>query len=262
MVGFAIKQQKASTAGSCDFSPQGTVPSRERVKLINVRIRDFTGNPALGLPSLVQQLPELVQITPLEGGAHLRTEHLHLVQGFYGRTCVSQGGSFLLPQDRPGVVGRPCEEQHQIRFEFTQKSRILFNRFHQRGAIRIERDVIQAAKGGRVFILFTNLFPQDMARDVEGLLREFVLGDRALDIGGQCLQYVYANAGRRSQARARRYLGGQKQIDRNVAIYFLENSQWNLQSAALELVPGDVLPGLADSQIRGNDLDASVRPLS
>jgi hypothetical protein len=59
-----------------------------------------------------------------------------------------------------------------------------------------------------------------------------------------------------------RNLGGKEEVDREVAIYFLEDREWDLQGAAFKVFPGNVVPSLKDSKIRGNDLDSPIGPLS
>src|SRR5215472_14250993 len=120
---------------------------------------------------------------------------------------------------------------------------------------------VQSAESRRVFVLLADRLTQNIAGDVECLLRQLILRKGKVKVRRQCLQNSHAHAGRGSETGSNTNLRGQKEIDGNVVSKLLNGSQGNCQLALLHLHAKYVVPCLHDTQVRGNHLDFSVRPL-
>ncbi len=101
---FAIEQQESAAACAGDFSPESAALEPEGVQLIDARSRNLGGNPALGLPAFVQQLPKPMEFSPFKAGTHPAAKRLHFVQSLDRSRVPAACGCFLLLQNAPGMM--------------------------------------------------------------------------------------------------------------------------------------------------------------
>src|SRR5262249_2317783 len=117
---------------------------------------------------------------------------------------------------------------------------------------------VEAAKRGGVFVLLADVVGENIAGDVKCAFGQLRFRKWHVQITGQRLQNVYAHARRRTQAGSGGDLRGQKTGDTNFGAQVLQHRDGNLEAALVNFERGNIAPTLADSQIRGDDLDALI----
>jgi hypothetical protein len=73
------------------------------------------------------------------------------------------------------MMSRSREEQHEVRLQCGQDARINVQRLDLGCSVRTEADVVEAAKGGGIFVLLAHVAFQAEASDAEGSFCEIVL---------------------------------------------------------------------------------------
>src|SRR5690348_2883879 len=94
-----------------------------------------------------------------------------------------------------------CEEQHEAAFQFAKAIAGNRNRLNRRRAIRVESNKVHTAESCSILVLLSDRFCQNVARNMERPLGQFIFRHGEIKISTQRLQYTDANAGRGSQAR-------------------------------------------------------------
>src|SRR5215469_16509032 len=155
-------------------------------------------------------------------------------------------------------MSRTGKKQHEAVLQIRHDRGPGVDGLDMRASIASKFDEVEAAKRGRVFILLPDVVAQNIAGDVKSAICQLLFGKRQVQIAGERLQNVDADACRRAQAGSRRDLRSQKQIDINLAAQVLQNRDRNLEAILMNFECGHVAPTLADSQVRGDDLDALI----
>src|ERR1700690_477005 len=147
-------------------------------------------------------------------------------------------------------MGGSGEEQQQAGLEFTDNFGFQVEGFHISGAILMERNEIQAAKGGGVFVLFADRSPQNIASNMESPLRKFIFRERQVTVSGEHFRKIDADAGGRTESRSGRNLRREKKVYRDIAPKLLQNGERDFKAVAAHLHACNVLPGLNSAKIR------------
>jgi hypothetical protein len=86
----------------------------------------------------------------------------------------------LFLQDRPGMMGGPGEEQHQVRLEFAQQPGIKIHGLHFRKTIGAKSNEIQTTECSRKFVLPADVPSQYITSDVERTFCEIIFLNRTI----------------------------------------------------------------------------------
>ena len=173
-----IEKQKAAAAGAGNLSAQRAALARYPIEVIDARIRDAVGDALLGLPCVVEQMAEVFKISALERGFHHGRSFFHLVQRLH---CGARGqarGFFLVGKNVPGMVRGAGKKQHQAGLQLGENAGIDVQGLDLGGAIGIKTDVVESAKGCRIFVLLAYVPSQADTGNVKRAFGEIVLRER------------------------------------------------------------------------------------
>src|SRR5271155_1638182 len=112
--GFGVEQKETTAAGPGNLAAENTVRSRYFVEMVDARARNALGNALLGLPGIVEQVAEVLEVAAQQSLFHQGGCFLYLVQRFHRGSVCDARGFFLVCKYVPGMVSGSRKEQHEI----------------------------------------------------------------------------------------------------------------------------------------------------
>src|SRR5579884_1145613 len=172
---LAIEKQEAAAACARYLTAYGSVLPGEAVKVINPAAGNFGGDALLGLPALVEQHPEGVQVAFLERVTHPRCQARNRMQGFERCAAVAPGRFLLLLENGLRLMRCPGKEEHKVCLKLAHEGGVEINRVDGYCSISGKTDIVQASKCRRVFVLLPDGISQQVSGDMKCALGQFVL---------------------------------------------------------------------------------------
>src|SRR5579875_3843115 len=207
----AVEEHVAAATRTRHLAPECALGDGRLIGGVDEVVGDLRGEPLLLLPRGTEQLAELGEAALQQGVLHLQGKVL----------AGSQAGERLLIPTRPAlglvlddVVGGAglarVAEQHVV-LELVHDVVGDAQRIDDH-AVALELDQVEAAKGGGVLILKPTLDPEVPALQLEGHLRDVIVGERLpMEVLEQPDQRDHHRRGG-AQARARGRVGMQEQV--------------------------------------------------
>src|SRR6266700_4227468 len=98
-----------------------------------------------------------------------------------------------------------------------------------------------------------------MSCNLEGTLCQIVLGEWAMQIRGERLKNVDADASRGSQSRTRWNFRSKKKIGSDFTVHFLKDRDRDFQGVVVKAHISDVVPTLEHTKVGRDHLNATIR---
>src|ERR1700691_4060561 len=98
---FGIEQKKSSPAGASNLATQNTVGARYFIEVVDARAGNALGDALLGLPGIVEQMAEVLQVAAHQRLFHQGCRLFHLMERLYGGPVGQARRLFLVSEYVP-----------------------------------------------------------------------------------------------------------------------------------------------------------------
>ena len=261
LVERAVEKHIAPAPSPRDLASQGAVCARRLVQLVDVRVADRGGHALLVDPGFVEQGAQVIQPALQQGVLEVEGDLLELVhraQHIFAALHISLDLGVDDPVRAAGLA-RVAEQQAVVQLVEH------VGRDTQRvddGRVPGELDKVKAPKGRRVLILLAAFEPQVHAFDLVGQVGDLVVGERQVQPAMEQADERYYQRGRGAEARSRRRVAVQKEIEALVPALLVQAMDHGFDQEELVIVVEGLVHAVLGDNVIVERGDGDLRILS